>query len=178
MLNPTDPRINRVPIQKILQKKQKAVRRRTPLIKQVLNPIAPLSGSRMDNQGEFIECHPGNYELQHTNNCTMTQPADPSIVMGNFDGQSVDTRVKVHTTFLRRAEFAGVEIPNQVLSGIAWPMLGAFVFLVMTTGSHHMQVYWLPLASGRTLGQLPRLHFQRSLSVGFQDTAVSYKNLR
>ena len=37
-----------VPIQKILQKKQKAVRRRTPLIKQVLNPIAPLSGLQMD----------------------------------------------------------------------------------------------------------------------------------
>ena len=63
----------------------------------------------------------------------MTQLADPSIVMGNFDGQSVDTREGAYKLF----EEGGVcwgEIPNQVLRGSRVAAPGASrVPLVMTT---------------------------------------------
>ncbi|MGC6448584.1 MAG: multiheme c-type cytochrome [Rubripirellula sp.] len=115
-------------------------------------------------QGESCrECHPGNYESWHDSyHRTMTQLADPSIVMGNFDGQSVDTREGAYKLF----EEGGVcwgEIPNQVLSGNRVAAPGASrVPLVMTTGSHHMQVYWFPLASGRTLGQFPLVYLKEA----------------
>lgn len=113
------------------------------------------------------ECHPGNHESWHQSyHRTMTQLADPSIVMGKFDGQVVATGEGSY----RLLEEGGVcwgELPGRVLSGNRGPSAGpsagtSRVPLVMTTGSHHMQVYWFPLASGRMLGQFPLVYLKEA----------------
>ncbi|MCP4892013.1 MAG: C cytochrome precursor [Planctomycetaceae bacterium] len=115
-------------------------------------------------QGEACrECHPGNYESWHDSyHRTMTQLADPAIVMGNFDGQTVETSDASYR-LLEEDGICWAELPTRILSGNRGPNAGiSRVPLVMTTGSHHMQVYWFPLAAGRTLGQFPLVYLKEA----------------
>lgn len=126
-----------------------------------LQPFRPIQ-----NQGDGYvqaeacrECHPGNFESWHDSyHRTMTQVATPDIVMGNFEGQTIDVGGGPYRVY-EQDEICWGEIPNRILSGNAPGASGSSpVPLVMTTGSHHMQVYWFPLASGRMLGQFPLVY--------------------
>ncbi|MFN0052946.1 MAG: C cytochrome precursor [Planctomycetales bacterium] len=95
------------------------------------------------------ECHPRQHATWHASyHRTMTQPASPETVFGNFDDQTLEfggTRYALSRRgdeFWVHVDFAGdrpaVDRP-----------------IVLVTGSHHMQVYWMPIGQGRTLAELP-----------------------
>ncbi len=98
-------------------------------------------------------CHPSQYSSWHdTFHRTMTQPATPEAVIGNFDG----VRLRSHgQNYLleRRGEEFWVEandpdwerdmVDRGVDPGSAQNPPRVSTRIVMTTGSHHMQTYWM-----------------------------------
>lgn len=84
---------------------------------------------------------------------TMTQTASPSSVIGDFD--NVRTRAYGHELHLRRQDgefWVTMHDPEQPVRANS-PMIDRPI--VLTTGSHHMQVYWYATGKDRRLGQLP-----------------------
>ena len=89
----------------------------------------------------------------------MTQAATAEAVLGDFDDVRVDARgrpylleqvgdvcwVKMHDPDYPVAEETLMEVP-----------------IVMTTGSHHMQVYWYPTGVARTIAQLPIVYLKET----------------
>lgn len=99
------------------------------------------------------ECHPRNHETWLASyHRRMTQVASPETVIGNFDDQRVAYDGSTYHLHRRGDQFwvemdnpdRGPGIPERIERPI-----------VMTTGSHHMQVYWYPIGHSRVLGQLP-----------------------
>lgn len=96
-------------------------------------------------------CHPSQYESWHkTFHRTMTQFAKPETVIGNFDGVKLHLFGAAYQLERRGAEF-WVEMPDSEValnlpSRSSMPRTGKRVGIL--TGSHHMQVYWLPTRFG------------------------------
>ncbi len=96
-------------------------------------------------------CHPHEYDSWHDSyHRTMTQVAGPESVEGNFD---VDMRLDGLNFHLEREDDRffvtvprdpGKKSPDDFRSEV-----------VLTTGSHHMQVYWTSLHNSRALSLLP-----------------------
>jgi predicted CXXCH cytochrome family protein len=99
-------------------------------------------------------CHPGEYATWHrTYHRTMTQLALPGSVLGEFDGSQVESAGVNYLVFRRGDEFwARMPDPDVVLDitrskGRApidledVPIVERQV--LMTTGSHHYQTYWV-----------------------------------
>ena len=128
-----------------------------------------ISVPRQDLAGEYASstscrsCHPGNYRSWHNSyHRSMTMVADPDGIRAPFDGRELQLG---NTTFrvwqsddefwvttpdpdreyalLKQNEFAdSLEDFYHPRLGPAPPMVDRRV--VMTTGSHKMQMYWLP----------------------------------
>ncbi len=103
-------------------------------------------------------CHPSQYASWHASfHRTMTQVATPESVIANFDGVTVadvpgrPMRLEVSG----RELWAELDEPDWDGKGDAPPRIRRRV--VMTTGSHHQQIYWYATGHGRTLGQLPAI---------------------
>ncbi len=94
-------------------------------------------------------CHPGEYDSWHHSwHRTMTQVASPESVFGNFDDVNLewyDTRA----ILTRRGDHFFVRTFDWDLQEVVRRRI------VLTTGSHWMQVYWYTRGPGKTLGQLP-----------------------
>jgi hypothetical protein len=116
--------------------------------------------------GACQACHPAQYDSWHRSfHRTMTQVAAPSSVLGSFDGVVLESR-GFQWRLERRADQFWVQMPDPVwFEQPAWlmraldetwpeqpPLIDARV--VMTTGSHHMQNYWVrrPDREGASLG--------------------------
>ncbi len=98
-------------------------------------------------------CHPGEYATWHSSyHSTMTQTASEESVQASFDGvprpagDAVFTMVEEEGRHWVRVERDAVDGPGRIEE--RWP-------IVLTTGSHHMQVYWYATEAGRDLSQLP-----------------------
>jgi len=99
------------------------------------------------------ECHPGQHDTWHASyHRKMTQRATPDAVVGDFTDKHVELDGVGYDLYRRGEEFwvkitlpAAGQAPPQIISRP----------VVLTTGSHHMQVYWLPTGSGRTVRELP-----------------------
>jgi len=90
-----------------------------------------------------IACHPGNVSSwKHSYHRTMTQIASADGVAGDFEDVSLELEGESYHLY-RRGDSVGVELPS-----------GEERDIVMTTGSHHMQIYWYE-AKARVNGQLP-----------------------
>lgn len=91
-------------------------------------------------------CHPSEYASWHgTFHRTMTQRATPEAVLGDFSGVDV-----MHAGRPYRFERRGDEF---------WVIVdGRERRIVMTTGSHHYQVYWVRADSGDRLENIPLVH--------------------
>lgn len=106
------------------------------------------------------DCHPGNHATWHASyHRSMTQEASPDVVLGNFD----DVKVSFHGRdyHLRRHG----EVCWSQMHDPALPVTGnsqVNVPIVMTTGSHHMQVYWYATGVGRVIGLLPIVHWNET----------------
>ncbi len=101
-------------------------------------------------------CHPDQYTSWHRSfHRTMTQLARPDTVLGNFEKVTLALDGKTYRLERRGEEFwAELEDPfpnwdwgNPALvqAPRVWRQIG------MITGSHHMQIYWVPTQSGLPL---------------------------
>jgi hypothetical protein len=100
-----------------------------------------------------LECHQDNHtSWANSYHSTMTQLATPDVVMGNLESV--------------RLSFAGQDYEIHREGDVFWADLPdekspedrtkrKVVPLVMTTGSHHMQVYWWATGDQRTTAILP-----------------------
>ena len=97
-------------------------------------------------------CHPGAYATWHdTFHRTMTQVASPETVVGDFSNQTIDSQGLSYTVFRKGDEFwARLPDPEQMMEIVMGnrpkrveevPIVERRV--VMTTGSHHYQTYWV-----------------------------------
>jgi len=103
-------------------------------------------------------CHPDQYDTWHDSfHRTMTQLATPESVVGTFDGLPFDLDGKVYR-LERIADQFWAEFDDPDRNTESGPPPRIRRQLVMTTGSHHMQVYWYPTGKKRKLGQLPIIY--------------------
>ena len=101
-------------------------------------------------------CHPAQYESWHGSfHRTMTQVATPETVRADFDGVRVDVVPGNPIVLERRGSGLWAELgdPDWESADGERPRIRRQI--VMTTGSHHQQVYWYRTDRTRVLGQLP-----------------------
>lgn len=97
-------------------------------------------------------CHPGNYASWHESfHRTMTQVASFTTIAAPLDGleltyDGADYRVE------RKEKTYAVRSKPQGAPATAY---GAAREIVLLTGSHNLQIYWLETGEGRTLVQFP-----------------------
>jgi hypothetical protein len=81
----------------------------------------------------------------------MTQRVSADTVLGDFDGVQLSVMGESYTLGHEGDSFwMEVRNPGSPLEAIRRP-------IVMSTGSHHMQVYWYPTGKSRIIGQLPHI---------------------
>ncbi len=106
-------------------------------------------------------CHPTDYHSWHASyHRTMTQVATPDIILAPFDKDitirgktyriaEYDGEVWVHIHDPSKADNVSADPDEKLSTGERiWP-------LVLTTGSHHYQAYWVPTGHSRKLEMLP-----------------------
>src|SRR6185503_18947833 len=107
-------------------------------------------------------CHPSQYQSWHRSyHRTMTQIATPEGVAASFDGVPVDAASGGPMMLEQRgrqlwAEFDDPDAADERgRTGVGPRRIKRQV--VMTTGSHHQQIYWYATGNSRVLGQLPAI---------------------
>ncbi len=108
------------------------------------------------------ECHKENhaswYDSYHR---TMTQIATPEAVFGDFDDKRVSFEQQ-HYHLTRKGDTFWAQLSGKELMGKNQSTDKALLPIVMTTGSHHMQIYWFPTLASRVIGQLPIVYLKES----------------
>jgi len=108
-------------------------------------------------------CHPSEYASWHGSfHRTMTQKASPASVVGDFDEVSLELD-GVRYDLRRREEQFFIEMPDpdseeEPPDGVAKASSGERRVekqVGLLTGSHHMQVYWVPSRHGNLQHQFP-----------------------
>jgi nitrate/TMAO reductase-like tetraheme cytochrome c subunit len=98
-------------------------------------------------------CHQRQHQTWYASyHRTMTQRATPETVIGDFGGATGTVLNRNGHSFHIYEKDQGyhVSLQDDVGRLVSRP-------IVMTTGAHHMQVYWFATGNGRMLGQLPFL---------------------
>ncbi|MGB0580800.1 MAG: multiheme c-type cytochrome, partial [Limisphaerales bacterium] len=108
------------------------------------------------------DCHQKHHDSWHASyHRTMTQVARADLTMGTFSNQVVSIyegreryQLFQHEGLpwvrrLRNAEPPGPQDPSREA-----------VPIVLMTGSHHMQVYWMPTGKGRQLAMMPLIYLR------------------
>lgn len=109
-------------------------------------------------------CHPAQYETWHRSyHRTMTQVATPVTALAPFDGRVLESR-GFRWSFERRGAELWVQMPDPLwfeqpswlmrALDETWPERPPTIEarIVMSTGSHHMQTYWIRRPDGAALG--------------------------
>lgn len=106
-------------------------------------------------------CHPGQHASWHRSfHRTMTQVATPEAVVAPFDDRVLEERGRAFRFVEREGAFYVGEVTptlNVEGSGGFWDRARR---VVMTTGSHHMQAYWVEGRNGE-LEQVPFVYLIR-----------------
>ena len=100
-----------------------------------------------------LECHPDQHASWHASyHRTMTQVASPETVIGRFDGSEAQADA-VRAKFDREGDTFWVNM---------FPVGGKEVKqpVVMTTGSHHQQAYWMSTGWKRQLAMVPFVYIR------------------
>jgi hypothetical protein len=105
-------------------------------------------------------CHADNHATWTASyHRTMTQVAEHEVILGDFDNVRITHKNREY--FLsRNEETCIVDMPNLNVGQNLAPRVSAPI--VMTTGSHHMQVYWFATGVGRMTGMLPLVHLNET----------------
>jgi predicted CXXCH cytochrome family protein len=125
-------------------------------------------------------CHPEQYASWHrTFHRTMTQQATPETVLAPFQGRRLEVDGQVSRVYREGDEFwvdtidpewelAQFDRGEDIRDMPSAPRVQARI--VMTTGSHHFQAYWLRSAYGRELWLFPwRYHLRQQRWVHRRD---------
>ncbi len=112
-------------------------------------------------------CHPHEYATWHASfHRTMTQVAGPATIVSPWEGElEIDGKTYV---LQRRGEEFWVELEDPAWKDAA-PAPRVWKEVVLATGSHHFQAYWLPSGTDRRLVFAPfcyRIDEQRWMAVG------------
>ncbi len=124
--------------------------------------IPETSRSGFVGSGTCRGCHPSDYtSWYHSYHRTMTQPASPETVQAPFDGREltdptgtyrVERRGEEFWVYLRDPTWLLEHMDDEELPGDPpW----AWKRVVMLTGSHHMQVFWVAGDGPRKLHAFP-----------------------
>ncbi|HEU4576953.1 MAG TPA: cytochrome c3 family protein [Polyangiaceae bacterium] len=113
-------------------------------------------------------CHPGEYQSwQHSYHRSMTEQASAASVRAPWQGTLQDEQGRHYRLFRSDDQFwVKLPDPDRLAASVRRGQLDAAVpqtkrRVVMTTGSHHYQAYWLPGRRGNELWQLPFVyHFE------------------
>ncbi len=109
-------------------------------------PIEVLADEYVSS-GTCSSCHPHNYATWYGSyHRTMTQLATPEAVVGDFD----NVRVKAYELALHLQRRG-----DGFWAGSAERSDAPAMPIVMTTGSHHYQLYWVSSGDGRRVHPLP-----------------------
>jgi formate-dependent nitrite reductase cytochrome c552 subunit len=108
-------------------------------------------------------CHPGQYQSWHRSyHRTMTQVATADTVAARFDDVTVDAAAGGPMRLEQRGRELWAEFDDpdddqggRGRTGVQPRRITRQV--VMTTGSHHQQIYWYASGNSRVLGQLPAI---------------------
>jgi hypothetical protein len=117
----------------------------------------PSTGAEWVGSAACLPCHPGEYaSFSRTYHRTMTQVASPSTVLAPLDGRPLRLEDGRIVRLERRGDevWATLPDPDDVIAGIPAPDVTRRV--VLTTGSHREQAYWVP---GRRAGDLRLVPF-------------------
>lgn len=121
---------------------------------------------QMDRHDGFVsssecrDCHQGQYHSWHSSyHRRMTQPASVEGIVGNFDGQVLTNHTLGDSIQLKKEEGKHY---FRVLADRKGTRTDPWREVVLTTGSHHTQVYWYPTRVGNTLGMLPFEYFKEA----------------
>ena len=99
-------------------------------------------------------CHPHEHDTWHDSyHRSMTQRVDAHSVLADWDGVTLSTQGKTWRLLRKGAGF-WIDMEDPVVVAGATPGRVQRQ-VVMSTGSHHMQVYWYESTHGRVLGLLP-----------------------
>ena len=102
-------------------------------------------------------CHPGEYHSWHSSyHRRMTQVASTESVIGNFDNHSVTLEGRDYRLTRDGDEF-WVELDDLDHDDKFTPPPRVRRRIELTTGSHHMQIYWLASGVSRKLDMMPIL---------------------
>lgn len=106
------------------------------------------------------ECHSQQHASWHASyHRTMTQVAYPAAVIGDFDDVEVSIDGRDYRMY-REGNVCWAEVEDLNATRPNAPTLKQPI--VMTTGSHHMQVYWYPTGNSRSLGQMPLIYLKEA----------------
>jgi hypothetical protein len=110
-----------------------------------------------------VECHQQNHESwHHSYHRSMTQEATADRVMADFDNVVVRVGPKNEEYRLTQSQgLCWVEMGPQEDLSFDSPSGRKSYPVVMTTGSHHMQIYWFPIGGDRSLGMLPIVYLKQ-----------------
>lgn len=104
-----------------------------------------------------VECHTENHASWDASyHSKMTQVADPKTVIGNFDDVTIVNQGRVYKFFTKDG-VCYVEMPDEQDAAKRFTAP-----IVLTTGSHHMQVYWFATGKLRLVGMLPLVYLRDS----------------
>jgi hypothetical protein len=106
------------------------------------------------------ECHEHEHATWHASyHRTMTQvPTSDAVILGDFADQKVSVHGRSYY-FKKSGDQLWVEMDHPdapINSG----QPRAWCPIVLTTGSHHMQVYWYPTGNSRQLAQVPLVYLK------------------
>ncbi len=117
----------------------------------------PSTGAEWVSSAACLPCHPGEHaSFSRTYHRTMTQLASPSTVLAPLDGRPLRLEDGRIVRLERRGDevWATLPDPDDVIAGRPAPDVTRRV--VLTTGSHREQAYWVP---GRRAGDLRLVPF-------------------
>lgn len=134
-------------------------------LRQLQQEVPQVGRSEFAGSGSCRSCHISHYESwHHSYHRTMTQLASEESVLAPFDGrvlQSDDSRCTVE----RDGKWFVVEMPDPdweaanlregIGKGEADQAPRIRLPVVMTTGSHHLQTYWVPSEHGNKVRLFP-----------------------
>lgn len=119
-----------------------------------LEPFRPIEVASHGYVGSDAckDCHQDNHASWFASyHRSMTQVATPEAIIGDFNDTVVRYRDNEYQ-MTRRGDVCFVDMPDL---GNPSPTARTQTPVVMTTGSHHMQLYWFATGANRMIGLLP-----------------------
>ena len=124
-------------------------------------PIRELDNSYVSSD-TCRPCHPRHYATwRDSYHSRMTQLVGPDTVIADFAEAQVAFAGQTYKMF-RRGDTFWVEMPDPDWSGDLRKAPTIARQLVMSTGSHHMQMYWYPSGRNRKVGSLPIVYLREN----------------